>query len=67
MSLANEAVQDLFADISRVGITFSKLARRAGVTRATLNNWRSKRTLPTLEKYLEVRRALDEQMEQIRR
>jgi transcriptional regulator with XRE-family HTH domain len=67
MSLTNEAVQDLFADISKVGITLAKLADRAGVTRVTLNNWRSKRTLPTLEKYLEVRRALDEQMEQIRR
>jgi transcriptional regulator with XRE-family HTH domain len=60
MTLTESAVEQLFADIDAAKITMSKLAREAGVSRMTLNNWRTGRTLPTLEKYLSVRQVIDE-------
>ena len=66
MSYTKQAVSELFTDTTRAGLSLAKLAGMSGVTRVTLNNWRSGRTLPTLEKYLVVRQALDAKMEQIR-
>jgi transcriptional regulator with XRE-family HTH domain len=60
MTLTENAVEQLFADIDAANITMSKLAREAGVSRMTLNNWRTGRTLPTLEKYLSVRQVIGE-------
>jgi transcriptional regulator with XRE-family HTH domain len=60
MTLTESAVEQLFADIDATKITMSKLAREAGVSRMTLNNWRTGRTLPTLEKYLSVRQVIGE-------
>ena len=60
MTLTQNAVEQLFADIDAANITMSKLAREAGVSRMTLNNWRTGRTLPTLEKYLSVRQVIGE-------
>lgn len=60
MTLTENAVEQLFTDIDAANITMSKLAREAGVSRMTLNNWRTGRTLPTLEKYLSVRQVIGE-------
>jgi transcriptional regulator with XRE-family HTH domain len=60
MTLTESAVEQLFTDIDAANITMSKLAREAGVSRMTLNNWRTGRTLPTLEKYLSVRHVIGE-------
>jgi transcriptional regulator with XRE-family HTH domain len=66
MTLIKDAVDSLFVDTETLGLSLANVARMSGVTRVTLNNWRSGRTLPTLEKYLVVRQALDAKMEQIR-
>jgi transcriptional regulator with XRE-family HTH domain len=64
MSLTKDAVAALFAEADRHRITMTALAERAGVTRVTLSNWRSGRTVPLLDGYLLVDAALDELMAQ---
>ncbi len=59
MSLTKMAVSAMFAEAGKYGITMSALAREAGVTRVTLSNWRSGRTIPLLDAYLATRAALD--------
>lgn len=60
MNLTKTAVASLFAEADRHRITMTALADRAGVTRVTLSNWRSGRTVPLLEGYLAVDAALDD-------
>lgn len=60
MSLTKIAVAALFAEADRHRITMTALAERAGVTRVTLSNWRSGRTVPLLDAYLAVDAALDD-------
>lgn len=64
MSLTKIAVAALFAEADRHRITMTALAERAGVTRVTLSNWRSGRTVPLLDAYLAVDAALDDLMAQ---
>ena len=59
MSLTKMAVASMFAEADRHRITMTALAYQAGVTRVTLSNWRSGRTIPLLDAYLATRAALD--------
>lgn len=59
MSLTKIAVADMFAKADRHRITMTALADHAGVTRVTLSNWRSGRTVPLLDAYLATQAALD--------
>lgn len=59
MSLTKIAVAGMFAEADQHRITMTELARQAGVTRVTLSNWRSGRTIPLLDAYLATRAALD--------
>ena len=54
-----EAVEAIFRRADALGLTTSGLAREAGLTRMTLNNWRSGRGSPTLDRYLNTLAALD--------
>lgn len=60
MSLTKIAVADMFAEADRHRITMTALAREAGITRVTLSNWRSGRTVPLLDAYLAAQAALGE-------
>ena len=58
MSLTKMAVASMFEEADQHRITMTALARQAGVTRVTLSNWRSGRTVPLLDAYLATRAAL---------
>ena len=65
MTLTDEALRQLFADIDATGTTMIGLAKESGITRMTLHNWRTGRTVPSLEKFLSVRRVIDAKVQQI--
>lgn len=67
MSLTKMAVASMFAEADQHRITMTALARQAGVTRVTLSNWRSGRTIPLLDAYLATRAALDSMVADKRR
>lgn len=59
MSKVERAIGKLYGLAAEHRITMASLADAAGVTRVTLSNWRSGRSSPTLDKYLDVVEALD--------
>lgn len=59
MSLTKMAVANMFAEADQHRITMTALANEAAITRVTLSNWRSGRTVPLLDAYLATRAALD--------
>lgn len=65
MTLTDEALRQLFADIDATGTTMIGLAKESGITRMTLHNWRTGRTVPSLEKFLSVRRVIDGKVQQV--
>lgn len=65
MTLTDQALQQLFKDIDATGVTMVCLGAESGVTRMTLNNWRTGRTVPALNKFLSVRRVIDGRLQQI--
>lgn len=65
MTLTDEALSQLFKDIDASNVTMIGLAKECGVTRMTLHNWRTGRTVPSLEKFLSVRRVIDGKVQQI--
>ena len=67
MTLTNEAVSQLFKDIQSSGIAQLHLAKECGISRMTLNNWRTGRTVPSLEKFLSVRQVIDGKLQQVSR
>ena len=58
MSLTKMAVANMFAEADQHRIPMTALANEAGITRVTLSNWRSGRTVPLLDAYLATRAAL---------
>lgn len=65
MTLTDEALRQLFADIDATGTSMIGLAKESGITRMTLHNWRTGRTVPSLEKFLNVRRVIDAKVQQV--
>ena len=60
MTKTEKAIGKIYGLAAEHRISMINLTEAAGVTRVTLSNWRSGRTSPTLEKYLDVQDALDE-------
>lgn len=54
-----EAVNHIFVKMQEHGVTDTRLAREAGISRMTLGNWKSGRGEPSFSHYLKVRDALD--------
>lgn len=65
MTLTEQALRQLFADIDATETTMVGLAKESGITRMTLNNWRTGRTVPSLEKFLSVRQVIDAKVQQV--
>lgn len=59
MTRSERAVSRLYGKAAEHKISMTALAEAAGVTRVTLSNWRSGRTIPTLEGFLCAEAALD--------
>ena len=57
--LVRSEVENMYLQMMRHNITGSELAKSAGVTRITLTNWRYGRTVPSLDKWLQVQNALE--------
>lgn len=58
MNTVKKAVTELLDEATKAGLNLSQLARKSGVTRVTLSNWRNARSAPTLEKFLTVQQAV---------
>jgi len=60
MTYTKQAVEQLFDDLADAGVSMKKMAVMSGVTRATLSNWRNGHSVPSLEKYLQVKATINE-------
>lgn len=60
MTRSEKAVGKLCGKAAQYRIKMTDLADASGVTRVTLSNWRSGRTIPMLEQFLAVEEALDQ-------
>lgn len=49
----------LLAELDRLGISQSALARQVGVTRQAIGNWLTSERCPTAENYLELLHAIE--------
>lgn len=54
------AVEELFEELAHAGVSMKRMAAMSGVTRATLSNWRNGHSVPSLEKYLQVKATINE-------
>lgn len=59
MTRSERAIGRLYGKAAEYRIPMTALAEAAGITRVTLSNWRSGRTIPGLELYLAADEALD--------
>lgn len=59
MTKTEKAIGKIYGMAAEHRISMVSLAEAANVTRVTLSNWRSGRSSPTLEKFLDVKDALD--------
>lgn len=59
MTRSERAIGRICGKAAEHRITMTKLAEAAGITRVTLSNWRSGRTVPLLEAYLATEEALE--------
>ena len=60
MTHTQQAIEELFEELAGVGVSMKRMATISGVTRATLSNWRNGHSVPSLEKYLQVKAAINE-------
>lgn len=60
MTRTQQAIEELFEELADVGVSMKRMATISGVTRATLSNWRNGHSVPSLEKYLQVKAAINE-------
>jgi transcriptional regulator with XRE-family HTH domain len=60
MSRSQRAIGRLVGRAAEHRVSMTRLADAADVTRVTLSNWRSGRSIPSLEKYLAVEDALND-------
>lgn len=60
MTPTEQAVGRLYGRAAEYKIPIGRVADLAGVTRVTLSNWRSGRSVPSLDKFLACEAVLDE-------